>query len=234
MARALCSGGAASLLTPSSSHLAYWLWWPTYSSSAQGESGGVFGPALCIGVLLGRSLEEAVMQWALMPLNLKLLPLFGVAAFPAGSMQAPPFAAVLVPEISGDLSLLPYSAITSVGGSPSAWVLLRGYSIHVIGLEGSGVKMGRPLMLEVLKVEDLMTRAVIALPYDAPLTALKLLSQERDYAGCPVIRGGSLVGTVPLGETLRKAEESIIGEPAERHLVCVYADDSAYSALEKM
>ncbi|RLF06811.1 MAG: hypothetical protein DRK00_00455 [Thermoprotei archaeon] len=199
-----------------------------------GGSGGVFGPALCMGVALGRALEAALAQLTWAPSSLGALPLLGAAAFLAGSMQAPIFAALLIPEASGYPGLLPLSAISSAGGFLSAWVFLRGSSIHTLELKSLGLRMGRPFTLDLLKVRDFMIREVVALPYDAPLAALRLLSRERDYTGYPVVRGGSLVGVVPPGRVISVAESSKVGELAERYLVYVYSDESAYTALERM
>ena len=199
-----------------------------------GGSGGVFGPALCMGIVLGRSLEEVLARLTWAPSSSNVLPLLGAAAFLAGSMQAPIFAALLVPEASGYPDLLLLSAVSSAGGFLSAWAFLRGSSIHTVELRDLGLRMGRPFTLHALKVRDFMIREVTALPYETPLAALRLLFQERDYAGYPVVRGGVLVGVVPPSEVIRSAACSKVGELAERHLVYVYPDESVQSALERM
>jgi len=206
-----------------------------------GGSGGVFAPSLYIGCMFGTALGLAYRQ--LFP-NLVEHPftysLAGMAALFAGAAQAPLNVIIMIPEMSGDYALIPPLMASSAASFIVSRLILKGSSIYTLKLERRGVslRMGRYFNLDLLRVSDVMTRSVITVSPDTPLTVLEILFREQGYAGYPVIEDGRLVGIVTLKDLARVPPEARhklrVRDVASTRLVVAYPDETLYEALHKM
>ncbi|RLF03120.1 MAG: voltage-gated chloride channel, partial [Thermoprotei archaeon] len=160
-----------------------------------GGSGGIFAPSLYIGTMLGGGL--GIIFHYLFP-SLVNKPftysLAGMAALFAGSAQAPLNVIIMITEMSNDYSLIPPLMLSSVTSFIVSLIFLKGSSIYTLKLERRGVKMrmGRSLILESIKVKEVMNRDVITVKANMPVSALELLVEETGHHGFPVIENGEL------------------------------------------
>lgn len=213
----------------------------TACTIGSGGSGGIFAPSLYTGTMIGGALgllfqlisPEMISQ----PFTYSLA---GMAALFAGAAQAPLTVIVMIPEMSNDYSLLPPIMVSSVTSFTIAWLFLHGSSIYTLKLERRGIKlrMGRAFVLEHIKVEEVMTKEVVSVRADMPLSALELLIEESRHHGFPVIEQGKLVGIVTFDEVANVPAEQRnkvkVKDVLSRSLTVVYPDESVQSALDKM
>ncbi|MCE4606260.1 MAG: chloride channel protein [Desulfurococcales archaeon] len=156
-----------------------------------GGSGGVFAPSLYIGSMFGGVLATIyfnVFPSAYLgePLGYELA---GMAALFAGAAQAPLTVIVMIPEMSGSYSLIPPIMASAGMSFIVAWILLKGRSIYTIKLikRGLAVKTYSSYILDLVRVEDVMTRNVVSIPADAPLFVVDSFFVENVYGGYPVV-----------------------------------------------
>ncbi len=206
-----------------------------------GGSGGIFAPSLYIGSMFGTA--TGILFQAAFP-NLVSHPftytLAGMGALFAGAAQAPLNVIVMIPEMSGDYALIPPLMASSVSSFFVAWIFLKGSSIYTIKLERRGVKlrMGRPYALDVITVEEVMTRNVITVPSDMPVAALEIMFEEYGHMGYPIVEKDKLMGIVTLSDVQKvpneKRGETRVIEIASKNLVVAYPDETMREALDKM
>ncbi len=206
-----------------------------------GGSGGIFAPSLYIGSMFGTA--TGILFQAAFP-NLVSHPftytLAGMGALFAGAAQAPLNVIVMIPEMSGDYALIPPLMASSVSSFFVAWIFLKGSSIYTIKLERRGVKlrMGRPYALDVITVEEVMTRNVVTVPSDMPVAALEIMFEEYGHMGYPIVEKDKLVGIVTLSDVQKvpneKRGETRVIEIASKNLVVAYPDETMREALDKM
>ncbi len=112
-----------------------------------GGSGGIFAPSLYIGSMYGMAL--GILYNNLFP-HLATQPatyaLAGMASLFAGAAQAPMTVIVMVPEMSGDYSLIAPIMASASMSYVIAWLLLRGSSIYTLKLERRGVRLRLPYL----------------------------------------------------------------------------------------
>lgn len=206
-----------------------------------GGSGGIFAPSLYIGAMLGGALGLIFQLIApgmiSQPFTYSLA---GMAALFAGAAQAPLNVIIMIPEMSNDYSLLPPIMISSVASFMVAWLFMHGSSIYTLKLERRGVKlrMGRTFVLEHVKVEEVMTKKVISVRADMPLSALELLVEESHHHGFPVTENGRLIGIVTFDDLTRVPMEerakTKVKEILTKKLTVTYPDESVQTALDEM
>ncbi len=206
-----------------------------------GGSGGIFAPSLYIGAMFGGVLG-LLFQW-LSP-GMVSQPftycLAGMAALFAGAAQAPLNVIIMIPEMSNDYSLLPPLMVSSVTSFIIAWLFMRGSSIYTLKLERRGVKlrMGRTFVLENITVEEAMTKKIISVKADMPLSALELLIEETRYHGFPVVEEGKLIGMVTFQDVSKipksKRHEVKVKDVLSKKLIVAYPDESVQIALDRM
>jgi len=206
-----------------------------------GGSGGIFAPSLYIGAMFGGAFGLIFQKLAPgMISHPSAYSLAGMAALFAGTAQAPLNVMIMIPEMSNDYSLLPPIMLSSTTSFIIAWFILRGSSIYTLKLERRGVKlrMGRTFVLENLKVEEVMTRKVISVRADMPLSALELLIEETRHHGFPVVEHGKLIGIVTFADLTRvpkaRRRKIKVKDILSRKLVVAYPDESVQSALDRM
>lgn len=209
-----------------------------------GGSGGIFAPSLYIGTMLGGGL--GIIFHYLFP-SLVNKPftysLAGMAALFAGSAQAPLNVTIMITEMSNDYSLIPPLMLSSVTSFIISLIFLKGSSIYTLKLERRGVKMrmGRSLILESIKVKEVMNRDVITVKANMPVSALELLVEETGHHGFPVIENGELIGLLTVKDISRippemrtKAKVKDLFRLKNKKLIVIYPDNTVQDALEKM
>ncbi len=206
-----------------------------------GGSGGIFAPSLYIGAMLGgavglvfRQMFPSLVQ---KPFTYSLA---GMAALFAGAAQAPLNVIVMIPEMSNDYSLIPPLMVSSISSFIVARLLLRGSSIYTLKLERRGVqiRVGQEIVLEHVKVEEVMSRRVVTVSANMTLAELEELMEETCHHGFPVVENGRLVGMVAFRD-LAKVPPELRGrlrvkDIIKRRPVVAYPDESVEAALERM
>ncbi|MGB9023057.1 MAG: chloride channel protein, partial [Candidatus Bathyarchaeia archaeon] len=206
-----------------------------------GASGGIFAPSLYIGSMFGGAMG-LLFNWAFpsivhQPFTYALA---GMAALFAGAAQAPINVIIMIPEMSHDFALIPPIMASSVTSFFVAWLFLRGSSIYTIKLQRRGVnlRMGRALALDLIKVEEVMTKKVTTVGPDTPVPVLELLFEEEHHTGYPVVKDGHLVGVVTLEDVRNLPDDARdrgrVGDIASKNVVVAYPDETVHSALDKM
>ncbi len=171
----------------------------TASTIGSGGSGGVFAPSLFIGGMFGAAFGLAVAKIPFITIQHPLTySLSGMAALFAGAAQAPLTVIIMIPEMSNDYSLLPPLIVASTTSFLVSYLFLKGSSIYTLKLERKGVKIkiGSAMILDHVKVEEIMTRDVITVSPETPLSQLELLIEETMHHGFPVVDKGMVVGLV--------------------------------------
>jgi CIC family chloride channel protein len=213
----------------------------TSFSIGSGGSGGIFAPSLYIGAMFGGAMglifEMVFPSLVDQPFTYALA---GMGALFAGAAQAPLNVIVMIPEMSKNYALIPPLMASSVSSFFVAWLFLRGSSIYTIKLERRGIRlrMGRSFILDLIKVEEVMTKDVIAVNDDMPLMALEILFEEHHHMGYPVKSDGEVVGIITLRDLQKVPHEDRskvkVGDVATKDPIIVHPDDTVHSALDRM
>jgi chloride channel protein, CIC family len=164
-----------------------------------GGSGGVFGPTLFIGAMLGGLIGYGGHAWApeLFPHPAAHV-LVGMASFFAGVASAPIGAMLMVAEMTGGYTLLPALMLVSV----LAIVLQRGHSIYRFQVKDRFRSPAHSADLVMNVLEELRVVDVLAssegVPTVTPSTKFSTLRQmlvDGPHATLPVCDGdGAIVG----------------------------------------
>ena len=210
---------------------------------SSGGSGGVFGPSLFIGAMLGGAVGQLGHQWVPeVVTNPSAFALVGMGAFFAGAAKAPVGAMLMVCEMTGGYALVVPLMLTSV----LAVLLSQRWGLYEKQVQN---KFHSPAhrtdsvinILQTLRVGDVYQRdaAVTLLPDDLSLGVLKRLMTRTRESYFPVVddqfrlRGVlSLphLRTVLFEDSL--TELLVVGELAAPP-VSVGLEDSLYDALLK-
>jgi len=213
----------------------------TSCTVGSGGSGGMFAPSLYIGSMFGATM--GILFNLLFPSIVNqpfTYALAGMAALFAGAAQAPINVMIMIPEMSNDFALTPPIMISSPISFFIAWLFLRGSSIYTIKLHRRGVflRMGRPFILDLIKVEEVMTKNVITVSPNMPVSLLEFFFEEYHHTGYPVVDRGELVGIVTIRDLQkipREMRDKVkIGEIASRNIIVAYPDERVHSVLDKM
>jgi CIC family chloride channel protein len=205
-----------------------------------GGSGGIFGPCVVTGGLIGAAFGYCAQQMfpasVTSPSNFAIV---GMMAFFGAAAKSPLAVIVMVAEMTGGYDLLAPSMLTVV----VAYLLSGSASVfanQVDSLEDSSAHLEEyeTLVLKNITVSDVMQRNVHTV---GPRTSLEIAQNlmEMDHVGgLPVMSGGRLVGMITRTDILTV-------EPSERHgkdvssvmsdhLATVRPDEDLFSALVKM
>jgi chloride channel protein, CIC family len=213
----------------------------TCFSIGSGGSGGIFAPTLYIGGMFGGA-AGLFFHWAFPAVVAEPLQysLAGMAALFAGATQAPLNIMVMVPEMCKDFNLLPPIMASSVSSFFVAWLFLRGSSIYTLKLKNRGLdlRMGQSFTLDVVQVENVMTRKVQKVSFETSLTELEGLFEKYDHPGFPVEREGRLLGVVTekdLETALKQARGSgRVDEILSKEVAFTHPDETLHDALDKI
>ncbi len=206
-----------------------------------GGSGGIFAPSLYIGSMFGGAL--GLIFHSMFPSVVhQPVPyaLAGMAALFAGAAQAPINGIIMIPEMCQDFTLIPPIMASSMTSFFVTWLFLRGSSIYTIKLQKRGVnlRMGRLFPLDLIKVEEVMTKKVITVEPEMPVSALEMLFDEYHHTGYPVVKDGKLMGIVTLLDVQKLSHDirrrTNVGEITSEDLTVTFPDETVHLALDKM
>ncbi|WP_048149492.1 chloride channel protein [Palaeococcus ferrophilus] len=213
----------------------------TLLTISSGHSGGIFAPSLYIGAMLGAAFGESV--FILFPglgVNPSSYALAGMAAFFSGMTQAPLTQILMVTELTRSYSLLPAVMTSATLGFLTARFLLGGDSVYTLKLKRKGlhVKTGRPLVLEMISVGEIMTTEPVFVHEWDTLFDVEHLVAETGHDCFPVLNeNGEVVGIVGVKDFLRKPP-TIKKLPVRRFLrkeyAVTYPSETAEDAFEKL
>ncbi|MCE4610546.1 MAG: chloride channel protein [Desulfurococcales archaeon] len=204
-----------------------------------GGSGGIFAPSLYIGSMLGYALG---LQYPLGdPLAFSLA---GMAALFAGAAYAPLTMSIMIPEISGSFTLIAPIMASAGTAYVVSRIVLGGSNIYTIKLERRGVRVRllTSLIMDSVRVGDIMSSPVTTVRADATLRELERLAAEKPYGGYPVVDDGKLVGIVTRRDLERaierfgyeKAMTMRVRDIMTSPVIVAYPDETLRQALDKM
>ncbi|MBB5021600.1 chloride channel protein [Desulfurispira natronophila] len=207
-----------------------------------GLSGGVFGPSLFIGLMLGGSFAAIVNMILPGTVHEASYAMVGMGAMVAAASQAPLTAIFLLFEMTGDFNIvLPtmFACMISV----SMMKILKQESIDMVPLTRKGYKFsgGKDVtVMQRLKVRDVETKNCDAIPESMSFRQIQMLIARSSQMDFPVLdQDGKLVGIISF-QDIRKVifEEGlddliVARDIATTDLITVKVDDTLQEALEK-
>ena len=203
-----------------------------------GGSGGVFGPSVMIGGLVGATYSLALNKLYGFGLHVPSFTIVGMVSLFAGAAKAPLSTLILIAEMTGGYELL-VPAMVSVSVS---YFLSGKRSIFPSQVD---TRIDSPAhldewglyILEKLKVKDYMSKPLTVRPHDTVETAYNLMTREL-IGGVPVVEDGKLVGIVTRGDIIKLPEEDRkrirIGEVMTTRLVTINPTDTLAEAFRLM
>ncbi len=210
-----------------------------------GSPGGVFGPSLFIGAMLGGCL--GILFKHFFP-EISGEPgayvLVGMAAMFAATARAPLTGMLTVFELSNDyLIILPMMFATITASYFAHW--LHPESIFTIKLAKRGIRFyeGRDMdIMQGVTVEEVMRTQVVTIDKDQSLPELMALFQETNLLGFPVVtEGKKLWGIITLQDIHRIQSDSSsnlremrVADVAVEGPIAVYPDEPIWVAIQKM
>ena len=205
-----------------------------------GGSGGVFGPALFIGGMVGAA------SWmgcnALIPgFALPSAPfvIVGMMAFFGAAGKVPIAVILMVAEMTGSYALL----VPAMIATAIAYIISGKNTIYRSQLPSkadSPVHKGEYSIevLRGLKVKDAMTKDVVTVTTSATINEAGLKLAERKIKGMPVIDNlNVVVGIITFEDVLRVSQEKgtvKVGEVMSKDVIFSYSDENLDAAMEKM
>lgn len=213
----------------------------TSFSIGSGGSGGVFGPSIVIGGMLGGVVGSIFhILSPHMVNNSGSFVIVGMAAFLAGAAKAPIASVIMVCEMTKGYDLLVPTLLAS-----SLCYVLTGerwtiYEKQVGSRAESPAHRGEMMreVLEEIRVGDAMTRELVVVSPESTVSDVLRLVDEEGHIGYPVVRDGELIGIVTLRDLERvpseKRGEVKVGSICSRNLVVTYPDEDLDTALNKL
>jgi chloride channel protein, CIC family len=213
----------------------------TSLSIGSGGSGGIFGPGMVIGGLLGASLWRLAYAAHLPGLPPTAAPFVIIAmmALFGGIAHAPLAVMLMVAEMSGNLSLLA-PAMVAVG--ISSWIVGHNtiYESQLPSRADSPahrLEMAFPL-LATLTAADAMQPVAVALAPNSSLAAASPVLDGLKTRGTVVAEDGELLGVLSRGDVDRVPPQAQASTPASdvmtRDPVTVAQGESLESALSRL
>lgn len=235
-------------------HLAAWLMFAlvfvkiiaTSLTIGSGGSGGVFGPGMVIGGLLGGALWaglDAVAPGLVAGTNAGAFVVVGMGAFFGGIAKAPLAVILMVAEMTGEYSLIAPAMLATM----VAYLVTGDTSIYEnqvpTRLDSPAHKNDYALpLLQSMTVRDAMVEGVdgavgTATP-ETPLDDLMRLIRERHVASIPIVEQGRLVGLVTAADAARIPPQDVAEARARqvmsRAVISATPDESLYTAWLRM
>lgn len=207
-----------------------------------GGSGGIFAPSLFIGAMFGGALglifhdiSPGIVRY---PFAYSLA---GMGALFAGAARAPLTCMIMIPEMTGDWSLLPPLMLSCITSFLVSSFLLRGSSIYTLKLERRGVRLRerrRIDSLDLIKVRDVMKTDLVIVPPNITVSQFMNVLRKHRHMGYPVVDGDKLVGMMTFDDVLKippnMRDTMTVLEAANLKLAVTYPDETVHVALDKM
>ncbi len=210
----------------------------TATTLGAGGSGGVFAPSLFIGSMLGGAFGQVVGR--LFPQATAPPPayaLVGMGAVLAGSVHCPITAIFLLFEMTRDYRIiLPVMLCAVVSTLMARWLAPGSVYTGRLAQRGIYLHLGRDLnVLEMVTVEEAMSRDFQAVRPEMTLEELGRLFEESAHHGFPVVDGeGRLRGIVTLTDYHRAIEEGrgrTVAEICTENPLTLFPDQSLHEAM---
>jgi CIC family chloride channel protein len=216
----------------------------TSATISSGGSGGVFGPSVFMGAMLGGAFgflgHQVAPGWIINPTSFVLV---GIGGFFAGVAKVPISSIIMACEMCGSYTLLVPLMVVAT----TSFLLLRNTSLYekqTINRLASPAHMGefaRGLLEDMQVHEALYERPVTLIPETMPFEILvKLVTGSQD-AHFPVVNAeGNLTGILSINDVREVLfEESlakvvVARDVATPNVVKVFTNESLQSALDKM
>ena len=168
-----------------------------------GMSGGIFGPSILIGGLIGSSYSIFLKEIYGLPLDVTAFTIVGMASFFASALTIPLSTIVVVVEMTGGYELLVPAMITVfisyfLSGERS---ILPSQVATRFESPAHHDELGL-YVLEKFKIKDFMTDKVVTVSPDTPLEEVHSLLSQNSIGGIPVVNGNKLVGIVTKSDIL--------------------------------
>lgn len=210
-------------------------------SIGSGGSGGIFGPGMVIGGMVG------ALVWRLcyhvipgVPDSPSPFVIVGMMALFGGIAHAPLAVMLMVAEMTGNLSMLA-PAMIAVGISSIIVGNATIYTSQVPSRADSPahrLQMSFPL-LSTLSISKAMTLPVLRFTPEQTLAAAEKLLNEHTLSGAPVLDSrNNLLGVLTLADIqkvpLAEREQRLVEECMTRDAVVAYPDDTLDEALEEL
>lgn len=205
-----------------------------------GGSGGIFGPCVVTGGLIGATFGYYAQQmFPATVTNPSNYAIVGMMAFFGAAAKSPLAVIVMVAEMTGGYALLAPSMLAVV----VAYLLSGSTSVfanQVDSLEDSPAHAEEyeTLVLKNIRVSDAMTKNVQAVSPKASLQIAHDLMEIDSVGGLPVLSGGKLVGMVTRTDILKvepsERAQKTVGSVMSPQLAVAYPDEDLFSALTKM
>ncbi|MGQ4891628.1 MAG: chloride channel protein [Candidatus Njordarchaeia archaeon] len=214
----------------------------TANTIGSGGSGGVFAPSLFIGAMLGAAfglaLHAVFPDLVYHPITYALV---GMGALFAGVAHAPLSMIIMIPEMTDDYSLL----LPMMSSCATSYIVSKTFlgdaNIYTLKLMRKGTRILIPddiSMLEKLKVYEFMTKDVISVTVDTPLSEVQELIRETHHDCYPVLDRGKLVGVISsddiLATPLHLLPKKTAKEIMRKNYKFIYDDDSILKVQKEL
>jgi CIC family chloride channel protein len=209
---------------------------------SSGNSGGVFGPSLFLGAMLGAAFGMVVNEFfPSMTAEYGAYAIVGMAAVFASTSRATLTAILMLFEMTSSYSIiLPLMFSCVVADAVSS--LLSKETIYTAKLARLGISYVHDLsanILETVRVKDAMDTNYTSVTEDTKLRKVVDLQLYKGKKGFPVVSpDGKLKGVITLTD-VRKAfekglQDSMVKDAMTKKVVTVYPDETLQVAMEKM
>ncbi len=198
----------------------------TCFSLGSGGAGGMFGPALYIGVMIGGGFGGIVNHfYPAITAPAGAYALVGMGAFLAAVTHAPLTAIFLLFELTQDYRIILPIMFASIVGTLIARALKRD-SIDTEALSRDGINLhaGREVnILRSIQVRDVMSKEMTKIPEHMPFDVILEVATTSDILYFPVVDGdGKMIGIL----SFQDLKESLFEEDLKKFIV---AKDLAYA-----
>ncbi len=188
-----------------------------------GGSGGVFGPSLVIGGLVGASVYNILSSLGFQDsssFNITALTVVGMVSTFAAAAKAPLSTIILVAEITGGYQLLVPATIAVaishfLSGEKSIFKSQVDYKID----SPAHYDEYKFMILNNYKVEDVMTKDVISIEKDTSILEAGQILKRFNISALPVVENGTLIGLITDSILVKACSKKIEDIPVEEIMI---------------
>lgn len=97
--------------------------------------------------------------------------------------------------------------------------------------------MGEPYILDLVDAKEVMTKQVVEIDENMPLSILELYYLEHHHTGYPVTKGGKLVGIVTINDIPKEdtgTKNLTVGDIMSKTVITANPDSKIKEVLDKM
>ena len=207
-----------------------------------GGAGGIFGPSMFIGVMIGGAYGGIVHHFfPELSAPIGAYALVGMGAFLSAAVHAPLTAMFLLFEITNSHEVILPVLFASAMGTVVARVFYReSIDTEALSRRGVALKAGREMtVMNAVSVRDVMRKDFTTVPATLHLEALGQMFRTSAWVYFPVLnRDGRMSGIISLNDirTIILEEELarlvVVGELMTREVITVFPDDTLNRAME--